>query len=46
MLIKRAGSADPEAIRQALAATDLGPNDIIMPWDRTGKTTKAGKTRR
>jgi branched-chain amino acid transport system substrate-binding protein len=30
--INRAGSAEPEAIRNALAATDLGPDDIIMPW--------------
>lgn len=30
--INRAGSAEPEAIREALAATDLGPDDIIMPW--------------
>ncbi len=30
--INRACSTDPEAIREALAATDLGENDTIMPW--------------
>ncbi|MDI3340443.1 MAG: ABC transporter substrate-binding protein [Sphaerobacter sp.] len=30
--INRAGSTEPEAIRQALEATDLGPDDTIMPW--------------
>src|SRR5690606_40695430 len=30
--INRAGSTDPEAIREALEATDLGPDDTIMPW--------------
>ena len=31
--INRAGSADPEAIRQALLATDLPGKQLIMPWD-------------
>jgi branched-chain amino acid transport system substrate-binding protein len=30
--INRAGSTDPEAIRKALAATDLDENQIAMPW--------------
>lgn len=30
--INRAGSTDPEAIRQALVETDLGVDDTIMPW--------------
>jgi branched-chain amino acid transport system substrate-binding protein len=30
--INRAGSTDPEAIRKALAATDLPGNKLIMPW--------------
>ncbi len=30
--INRAGSTEPEAIRQALLATDIKPNQIIMPW--------------
>ena len=30
--INRAGSTDPEAIRQALLATDLKPAELIMPW--------------
>jgi branched-chain amino acid transport system substrate-binding protein len=30
--INRAGSTDPEAIRKALLATDLKPNQLIMPW--------------
>jgi len=30
--INRACSTDPEAIREALAATDLGEADTIMPW--------------
>ena len=31
--INRAGSTDPEAIRQALLATDLPGEQLIMPWD-------------
>ncbi|MGH2533050.1 MAG: ABC transporter substrate-binding protein [Thermomicrobiales bacterium] len=31
--INRAGSTDPEAIRQALIETDLGIDDTIMPWE-------------
>ena len=31
--INRAGSTDPEAIRKALAATDLGESQVAMPWD-------------
>ncbi|ALM82550.1 ABC transporter substrate-binding protein [Bordetella sp. N] len=31
--INRAGSTDPEAIRKALAATDLKSNQIAMPWE-------------
>ncbi|MDB5960833.1 MAG: branched-chain amino acid transporter substrate-binding protein, partial [Massilia sp.] len=30
--INRAGSTDPEAIRKALAATDIPGNKLIMPW--------------
>jgi branched-chain amino acid transport system substrate-binding protein len=30
--INRAGSTDPEKIRQALLGTNLAPTDIIMPW--------------
>ena len=30
--INRAGSTDPEAIRKALAATDLGEAQVAMPW--------------
>ncbi|MGH2560088.1 MAG: ABC transporter substrate-binding protein [Thermomicrobiales bacterium] len=30
--INRAGSTDPEAIRQALVETDLGVDETIMPW--------------
>jgi len=30
--INRAGSTDPEAIRKALAATDLNATQIAMPW--------------
>lgn len=40
--INRAGSTDPDKIRQALAATKLGEKDTIMPWegvefDKTGQ---------
>lgn len=31
--INRAGSADPEKIRAALAETNLPPNQLIMPWE-------------
>ena len=30
--IDRAGSTKPDAIRQALAATDLSADQIVMPW--------------
>jgi branched-chain amino acid transport system substrate-binding protein len=30
--INRAGSVKPAAIQKALIETDLGPNDIFMPW--------------
>ncbi len=30
--INRAGSTQPEAIRKALVETNLGPDQIIMPW--------------
>jgi branched-chain amino acid transport system substrate-binding protein len=40
--INRAGSTEPEKIRQALVATNLGAKDTIMPWqgikfDSTGQ---------
>jgi branched-chain amino acid transport system substrate-binding protein len=31
--INRAGSTDPEAIRQALLDTNLSADQLIMPWD-------------
>jgi branched-chain amino acid transport system substrate-binding protein len=31
--INRAGSTDPEAIRKALAATNIDGKHLIMPWD-------------
>ena len=42
--INRAGSTEPEAIRKALAATDMPGNKLIMPWagvkfDATGQNT-------
>ena len=42
--INRACSTDPEAIRQALIETNLGPDETIMPWqgvqfDETGQNT-------
>ena len=42
--INRAGSTDPEAIRAALAATDIPGSKLIMPWkgvkfDATGQNT-------
>ncbi len=45
--INRAGSTDPQAIRQALLATDLAGAQLIMPWDgirfdaATGQNTLA-----
>ncbi len=30
--INRAGSTDPEKIRQALVATDISPDKLIVPW--------------
>ena len=43
--INRAGSTDPEAIRKALAATDLNADQVVMPWagvkfDAKGQNTK------
>jgi branched-chain amino acid transport system substrate-binding protein len=43
--INRAGSTDPEAIRKALASTDLNGSQIAMPWagvkfDDKGQNTK------
>jgi branched-chain amino acid transport system substrate-binding protein len=40
--INRAGSTDPDKIREALASTKLAENDTIMPWegvefDKTGQ---------
>lgn len=40
--INRAGSTDPKKIRDALAATNLAPDKLIMPWtgirfDKTGQ---------
>jgi branched-chain amino acid transport system substrate-binding protein len=42
--INRAGSTDPEAIRKALASTDIAGSGLIMPWkgvkfDATGQNT-------
>ena len=42
--INRAGSTEPEAIRKALAATDIKPADLIVPWtgvrfDENGQNT-------
>jgi len=42
--INRAGSVEPEAIRAALAATDMPGSKLIMPWkgvkfDATGQNT-------
>ncbi|HSI54379.1 MAG: ABC transporter substrate-binding protein [Ramlibacter sp.] len=42
--INRAGSTEPEAIRKALAATDIPGKNLIMPWkgvkfDTTGQNT-------
>jgi branched-chain amino acid transport system substrate-binding protein len=42
--INRAGSAEPEAIRKALVATDIPSHKLIMPWkgvkfDATGQNT-------
>jgi branched-chain amino acid transport system substrate-binding protein len=41
--INRAGSTDPEAIRKALAATDLKPSQIIMPWKGVTFDPKTGQ---
>jgi branched-chain amino acid transport system substrate-binding protein len=43
--INRAGSTDPDAIRKALAATDLKADQIVMPWegvkfDKNGQNTE------
>jgi len=43
--INRAGSTEPEAIRKALAATDLSDSQVAMPWagvkfDANGQNTK------
>ncbi|HEY0293832.1 MAG TPA: ABC transporter substrate-binding protein [Bordetella sp.] len=43
--INRAGSTDPEAIRKAIAATDLSAEQVVMPWagvkfDDKGQNTK------
>ena len=40
--INRAGSTEPEAIREALVETDIPPEDLIVPWkgvkfDETGQ---------
>ncbi len=42
--INRAGATDPEAIRKALAATNIPAPQLIMPWkgvkfDETGQNT-------
>src|SRR5262249_2245926 len=42
--ISRAGSPEPEAIRRALALTDVKPADLLMPWtavkfDEAGQNT-------
>jgi branched-chain amino acid transport system substrate-binding protein len=44
--INRAGSADPDAIRKALIATDVPGDQLIVPWkgvkfDETGQNTEA-----
>jgi branched-chain amino acid transport system substrate-binding protein len=44
--INRAGSADPEAIRKALTATDVPGDQLIVPWkgvkfDETGQNIEA-----
>jgi branched-chain amino acid transport system substrate-binding protein len=41
--INRAGSTDPEAIRRALLATDLKPNQLIMPWKGVTFDPKTGQ---
>ncbi|MSP96157.1 MAG: branched-chain amino acid ABC transporter substrate-binding protein [Betaproteobacteria bacterium] len=45
--INRAGSTDPQKIRDALAATNITPDRLIMPWlgvkfDQTGQNTLTG----
>lgn len=44
--INRAGSSDPKVIRDALAKTDAGPEQLIVPWrgvkfDEKGQNTLA-----
>lgn len=41
--INRAGATDPESIRKALAATDLKPAQIIMPWKGVSFDPKTGQ---
>jgi branched-chain amino acid transport system substrate-binding protein len=41
--INRAGSTDPEAIRKALLATDLKPDQMIMPWKGVKFDAKTGQ---
>lgn len=41
-VLNRAGSTEPEAIREALVETDIPPEDLIVPWkgvkfDETGQ---------
>ena len=43
--INRAGSTDPEAIRKALAATDLGESQVAMPWDGVKFDAKGQNTK-
>lgn len=45
--INRAGSTDPQKIRDALAATNITPDRLIMPWqgvkfDQSGQNTLTG----
>ncbi len=46
--INRAGSTEPEKVRQALLETDIPAEQLIMPWDgvrfdpQTGQNTLAG----
>jgi branched-chain amino acid transport system substrate-binding protein len=41
--INRAGSTDPEAVRKALLATDLKPDQMIMPWKGVKFDAKTGQ---
>jgi len=41
--INRTGATDPESIRKALAATDLKPAQIIMPWKGVSFDPKTGQ---